>query len=300
MMAGHRFHSCSHAKLLALLLASTPAAVAEPDKAERESLNEIVDSDIKPGSITIVDGDDTYEVPYSVSTDGDVVVEGDMIIGSFSEIRALEKRPTMQSVGDLDLLGIFTTKRRPWPKGIVYYRIEKGLPNQARLHEAMKHWEMKTKIRFQRAKSTQGAYVRFIYVSGADCSADVGYRGKKQRIKVSNSCTTGNIIHEIGHTLGLGHEQMREDQETYVTVIKSNILRDDWKNFESKPYAYIDVGTYCYESIMHYGRYQYAIDPSKPTLVPKKAGARIGQRNGLMDCDTQVIDAFYANEFAKR
>ena len=64
------------------------------------------------------------------------------------------------------------------------------------------------------------------------------------------------IAHEIGHAIGLFHEQMRHDRDKYVTVHKGNIMdryerqfdvmkQDEYKDF-SKPYDYL--------SIMHYGK----------------------------------------------
>lgn len=35
------------------------------------------------------------------------------------------------------------------------------------------------------------------------------------------------------------------------------------------------------DSIMHYGAFAFAKDPKRPTIVPKKIGAELGQRREL-------------------
>ena len=64
----------------------------------------------------------------------------------------------------------------------------------------------------------------------------------------------GIVMHEIGHVLGLFHEQSRRDRDEYIKVVNSSIKPGYEAQFfikHSQNHLDIDI-PYDYGSIMHY------------------------------------------------
>lgn len=183
-----------------------------------------------------------------------------------------------------------------WPRGIVPYEIHSSLPNQARITNAINHWQQKTRIRFVRRTSANASrypnYVRVIPSSG--CWSYVGMRGGRQDLGLASGCSTGNTIHEFGHALGLWHEQSREDRDRFIRIQWQNISAGREHNFRQHITDGDDYGRYDYTSIMHYGPTAFSRN-GQPTIVPLQSGVTIGQRNTLSSGDIAAIRAMYPN-----
>lgn len=65
----------------------------------------------------------------------------------------------------------------------------------------------------------------------------------------------GTPIHEIGHALGLLHEQSRPDRDSFVQLLLQNVQPGAENNFDK--WDYVSATTYNvnydYGSVMHYG-----------------------------------------------
>ena len=62
------------------------------------------------------------------------------------------------------------------------------------------------------------------------------------------------IAHELGHVLGLWHEQSRPDRDKYVQVMEENIRGGETVNFARRSWSEVDTQglDYDFESVMHY------------------------------------------------
>ena len=82
------------------------------------------------------------------------------------------------------------------------------------------------------------------------CNSYIGRVGGQQEIWGSIDCA--NQLHEMGHAVGLWHEQSRADRDSYITVNYSNIIKIEQINFDQVQEAAQPLGLYDYASIMQY------------------------------------------------
>jgi Astacin (Peptidase family M12A) len=217
------------------------------------------------------------QVVRFTNIDGEAFFEGDILLADTPQARLGGR-----GVG-------LTGKQFRWPNGIVPYITQAGVRDRA--EAAIKHWQERTPFRFPK-RTNQPNFISFEARDG--CFSRVGMQGGKQVISLGTGCTTGSAVHEIGHALGLWHEQSREDRNRFVTIVTANIQPEAIHNFDQHILDGDDLGSYDFGSIMHYPALAFSKN-GQPTIVVKVGNKPIGQRNGLSQGDIAAVRKMYPN-----
>ncbi len=218
--------------------------------------------------------------------DGVAMFEGDIVLGPMDAMRDLSASGAERSV-------VIVGSQFRWPNATVPFEIDPGLPNQQRVHDAIAHWQANTRVRFRARTPADSNFVRF--VPGGGCSSMVGMQNGGQNITLGAGCSTGNCIHEIGHAVGLWHEQSRQDRDTFVQIVWANIDPSMQHNFNQHISDGDDVGAYDFGSMMHYPPNAFSVN-GQNTIVPRQAlppGVTMGQRAGLSAGDIAGVASMY-------
>lgn len=235
---------------------------------------------------------------------GDIILESNVPDNSRMERVKIDTLSlgVIKSLKKIQMVGVDALSTdRMWPGGVINYMIstygETG-NLQANITSAIDAWKA-TGLKFNKITSVSGDYVVFEaktdYVINA---SPLGKIGGKQLIKLRPDASVGNIIHEIGHSLGLWHEHSRPDRDQFITIQGDNIDPNCKKEFDLIQDKYSFYGTtYDFGSIMHYDAYAFAktgLNGQKLiTIKTKPPGQNIGQRTGLSSGDREGIKKMY-------
>ena len=131
-----------------------------------------------------------------------------------------------------------------------------------------------------------------INLSGNDfsgsCEAAEGYEGiPAQPMTGSFLCAEGTILHEMGHVIGLWHEQSRSDRDNYISVNYQNIIKGSRFNFDIVQDDAQNLTLYDYASLMQYPAFSF-IRNGGPGIETIPAGMPLGSFDGIPV--PQVID----------
>ncbi len=145
-----------------------------------------------------------------------------------------------------------------WPGGIVPYLFSNNVndDNRTLMTNAMQLWENVANVNF---RLVQNGDSNFLFIQDATGnSSAVGPQVGLQVVNIFNWGTPMIIVHELGHALGMEHEQSRLDRDAYVTINWGNISSTQCtdgcaRNFEvqwaTTSWLY---SPYDYDSVMHY------------------------------------------------
>merc|ERR1719271_292771 len=141
----------------------------------------------------------------------------------------------------------------------------------------------------------------FVKSNEAGCYANVGepsnwggsYMSSVCHLQPNGCDTLGVAAHEIGHNLGMLHEQSRTDHDKYITILWYNIQPSMKDQYDLSNNADTTVA-YDAMSLMHYGDEDFSIGGGKKTMVFKgQSNVKMGNRMGLTYADAKQVASMY-------
>lgn len=222
------------------------------------------------------------------------IAEDDMIIGHAHEFFSNDRRTS--GLGN-------TVYGRTWANGIVPYQLTNDLSaaSEAKVRSAIDHWNSNAAIKLvERTSQNAAQYPNYLnFISATQCASWVGFQGTgPQDVYVGDYCTTGSMIHEIGHGLGLLHEHTRPDRDAYVKINWANVTEGKEHNFDILSDGAVLLGDYDYGSIMHYGTYFFSTNNAPTLEATLPTNATIGQRQATSQGDRAAVGKLYETDLS--
>lgn len=191
---------------------------------------------------------------------------------------------------------------RKWPGGIVPVVFDSTITSTQRtaFFTACSAWSVNSSVKCVN-RSTQADYL-YVTDDAPGCHTQVGAwnghpaeSGKRVfNFREAWCWDQPYLIHDVGHVLGLIHENQRPDRDSYIRIITENIIPEMAVFFE-KFETVEEKSAYDYLSVMHYHSWSWTINPNSsdyPTIL-KLNGELIQHNKVLSSGDKAVIARMY-------
>jgi hypothetical protein len=253
-----------------------------------------------------------------------IAYQGDIVLGPIDE---LEKDPSQSPFGSGYIpapslagyaIGTLDDTSFRWPDGVIPYVIEESVIQKEQIIlNAMKTWESQTNIQFvefdletakkikKRSPLLKG---RLQFIKSDVCGSYVGRRPYKkmkevpgfyQNIFLADGCQEMAILHELGHAIGLFHEQTRPDRDQYIAMQMDNVKKEKKSQYgKGGETDRLVIGQYDFQSIMHYADTNFVITKGTKAFTIREPFINqkslfIGRTNTLSAGDIESVNKLY-------
>jgi len=182
-----------------------------------------------------------------------------------------------------------------WPDNKIPYVITGTFSSKdiKKIEKAFASYASKTCLRIVK-RTTEKDYVSIVRAGG--CWSYVGKIGGKQKVSLARGCVYhATIIHEFLHAAGFEHEQARTDRDQYVRIALENVKSRNENNFEKYSAKVITSfgEPYDYQSVMHYGSYDFSKNGKKTIERLDGSDAELGNEVGFTQIDVNKVNKMY-------